>query len=420
MSVNIVVPPLGESVPDATVSRWLKEPGDPVRAGEPVLELETDKVNLEVAAERDGTLGPWLCQPGDTVHPGEVVGTIEEATGAGAASAPPVPSRPEPAPTASATSAPSEEPRATPAVRRLADATGVDLHHVQGSGHQGRILRRDVLRAAEGQTAAAPAPAPSPPVSPPLAPPSPPPAAAVPATAAPAAGERAERVRLSRRRLTIARRLVEAQHEAAMLTTFNEIDMSRLMDLRRRHQEAFQARHHVKLGFMSLFTRATVAALKQFPYLNAELDGDELVLKHYYHIGIAVASEGGLVVPVIRDADRKTLADIEREIIRLRERVEQGTLTLSDLEGGTFTITNGGVFGSLFSTPILNKPQVGILGMHAVRERPVAVDGDVVIRPMMYVALSYDHRVIDGSEAVRFLVAVKEMIEDPERLLLDS
>jgi 2-oxoglutarate dehydrogenase E2 component (dihydrolipoamide succinyltransferase) len=400
MAIDIVVPPLGESVPEATLGRWLKQPGEAVRAGEPVLELETDKVNLEVAAEQDGTLGPWARQPGDTVHPGDVVGTIEPG-------APAVPETPAAAPHKAPAPAvpPADAPRATPAVRRLADAEGVDLREVRGSGHQGRILRRDVLEA-RGQE--------PPGIVPESVAATPPPRPSVPEDAS------VERVRLSRRRLTIARRLVEAQHEAAMLTTFNEIDMSRVMDLRRRHQDAFQARHGVKLGFMSLFTRATVAALKRFPRVNAELDGDELVLKHYYHIGIAVAAEGGLVVPVIRDADRKTLADIERDILRLRERVESGTLRLSDLEGGTFTITNGGVFGSLFSTPILNQPQVGILGMHAIKERPVAVAGEVVIRPMMYVALSYDHRVIDGSEAVQFLVAVKEMMEDPERLLLDS
>jgi 2-oxoglutarate dehydrogenase E2 component (dihydrolipoamide succinyltransferase) len=398
---RIVVPPLGESLTEATIARWLKQPGDAVRAGEPVVELETDKVNLEVTAERDGVLASVAQSEGATVHPGDVLGTIESAEA-------PAPPPPAPSPTAPPAPAPerSEAPRATPAVRRLAAETGVDLRTVSGTGPQGRVRRQDVeASAARVATPAAPAP------------PSPPAASAPPA---PLPQPLEERQRLSRRRLTIARRLVAAQHEAAMLTTFNEIDMSRLMDLRARHRAAFEERHHVRLGYMSFFTRATVAALKRFPAVNAELDGETLVLKRYYHIGIAVAHEGGLVVPVIRDADRKSLAEIEREIIRLRDRVMSNTLTLEDLEGGTFTITNGGVFGSLFSTPILNQPQVGILGLHAIQERPVVRDGAVVVRPMMYVALSYDHRVIDGSEAVRFLVTIKELIEDPERLLLDA
>ena len=405
MAVNLEVPPLGESVPDAILARWLKKPGDPVAAGEPVLELETDKVSLEVTAPVAGVLGAHAQQEGDTVRPGQVVGRVEEGGGAAATptEAPTKETPPQPAPASAEERTP---PRAAPSVRRLAEEAGVSLNTLEGSGPSGRVLRQDVLEA-QGR------PEPAPPAA--VAAPTPPPDA----TGARAPGPE-ERVRLSRRRLTIARRLVEAQSQAAMLTTFNEIDMSGLMDLRTRHRDAFFERHQVKLGYMSLFTRAVVGALKAFPSVNAELDGEELILKRYYHIGIAMAADEGLVVPVVRDADRKNLAEIERDIARLRDRTVNHRLTLSDLEGGTFTITNGGVFGSLFSTPILNQPQVAILGMHAVQDRPVAVAGRVEVRPMMYVALSYDHRVIDGSEAVRFLVAVKGLAEDPERLLLDA
>ena len=389
MAIDIVVPPLGESLVEATVGSWLKKVGDPVKAGEAVLELETDKVNLEVAADDSGVLASIDQQAGAVVKPGDKLGSLE-AGGAAPAAAP-------------ATPTPAAEPeavsavRAAPAVRRLAVSEGVRVGDVEPSGARGRVLRDDVARRAPG----APAPAPAAPVAPEgLGP--------------------IERVRLSRRRLTIARRLVETQHAAAMLTTFNEIDMTAARELRRRHQEKFLERHGVRLGFMSFFTRAAVAALKQFPRLNAEIVGDDMLVKRFYHIGIAVAAEGGLVVPVVRDADRLSFYQIEAEIARLAKRARDNALVLEDLVDGTFTITNGGVFGSLFSTPILNGPQVAILGMHTIQDRPTAVAGEVQIRPMMYVALSYDHRIVDGSEAVRFLATIKSLVENPEMLLLEG
>jgi 2-oxoglutarate dehydrogenase E2 component (dihydrolipoamide succinyltransferase) len=395
MPVEIRVPPLGESIYEATVGRWLKAAGEPVSRGEPLVELETDKVNVEVAAEADGVLASIAQPPGSVVGIGDLLGSIAEGTAAPVAA------------TEHVTPAAGQGAPATPLARRLAEERQIDLTGVQGSGARGRITREDVERlTADGQPAA-PAAAPAPP---PALPP------------VPAAGpdRREERVRLSRRRQTIARRLVEAQRTAAMLTTFNEVDMSAVMAIRARRRDAFKERHGVGLGLMSFFTRAVVGALKAFPRLNAEIQGDEMVLKHYYDIGIAVAAEEGLVVPVVRDADRKTFAEIEREIADLAQKARSNTLSLADLQGGTFTITNGGVFGSLLSTPILNAPQVGILGMHRIQERPVALNGEVVIRPMMYLALSYDHRLVDGSEAVRFLVRVKELIEDPEALLLEG
>ena len=395
MPVEIRVPPLGESIYEATVGRWLKAAGEPVSRGEPLVELETDKVNVEVAAEADGVLASIAQPPGSVVGIGDLLGSIAEGTAAPVAA------------TEHVTPAAGQGAPATPLARRLAEERQIDLTGVQGSGARGRITREDVERlTADGQPAA-PAAAPAPPPALPLA---------------PAAGpdRREERVRLSRRRQTIARRLVEAQRTAAMLTTFNEVDMSAVMAIRARRRDAFKERHGVGLGLMSFFTRAVVGALKAFPRLNAEIQGDEMVLKHYYDIGIAVAAEEGLVVPVVRDADRKTFAEIERAIADLAQKARSNTLSLADLQGGTFTITNGGVFGSLLSTPILNAPQVGILGMHRIQERPVALNGEVVIRPMMYLALSYDHRLVDGSEAVRFLVRVKELIEDPEALLLEG
>jgi 2-oxoglutarate dehydrogenase E2 component (dihydrolipoamide succinyltransferase) len=307
------------------------------------------------------------------------------------------------------------ETNASPVARRMAEVNNLDLSGVQGSGPGGRIVKSDV--SARLDTPAAPKPAAAAPATPAPA------SAAAPAPAAPpsaAAGRREERVKMTRRRQTIARRLVEAQRTAAMLTTFNEVDMSAVMNLRKRRGDEFLKRHGVKLGFMSFFTKAVVGALKAFPRLNAEIQGDELLLKHYYDIGIAVGADEGLVVPVVRDAERKTFADLEREIGDLGKRAREGSLTLAELQGGTFTITNGGIFGSLMSTPILNAPQVGILGMHAIKERPMVVNGEIAVRPMMYLALSYDHRIVDGSEAVRFLVRVKELVEDPETLLLDA
>lgn len=401
MAIDIVVPPLGESLVEATVGSWLKKVGDPVKAGEPVLELETDKVNLEVAADDSGVLASIDQEAGAVVKPGDKLGSLE-AGGAGAGAAEAAPTPQAEAPAAGPAPGDSGAVRAAPAVRRLAASEGVPLSEVEPSGARGRVLREDVHRVPAAPAAVAPAPA------------------TPPASAATEAAGPVERVRLSRRRLTIARRLVETQHTAAMLTTFNEIDMTAARELRRRHQDQFLERHGVRLGFMSFFTRAAVAALKQFPRLNAEIVGDDMVLKRFYHIGIAVATEGGLVVPVVRDADRRSFYQIEAEIARLAQRARDNALGLEDLADGTFTITNGGVFGSLFSTPILNGPQVAILGMHTIQDRPIAASGEVQIRPMMYVALSYDHRIVDGSEAVRFLATIKSLVENPELLLLEG
>lgn len=406
MALEIRVPTLGESIVDAVIVQWLKQPGDAVSRNEPLVELETDKVNVEVPAEQAGVLESIARQEGDTVEVGELLAIIAEGAVAEAAPAPaaeaPAPAA-EPAPVA--TAAAGEAQRANPAARKLADERAVDLSTVAGSGPGGRIHPRDVPTSAP-----APAPAAAP--------------AAVAATngaAAPAAhDDREERVRMSRRRQTIASRLIEAQQTAAMLTTFNEVDMTAVMELRSRRRDAFRDRHGVNLGFMSFFTKAVIGALKAFPQVNAEIQGNEIVFKNYYDIGIAVGVEDGLVVPVVRDADRKSFAGIEQEIVDLATRAREGKLTIPELSGGTFTITNGGIFGSLLSTPILNTPQVGILGMHTIQQRPVAIDGEVVIRPMMYLALSYDHRLVDGREAVQFLVRVKELVEDPESLLLEG
>jgi 2-oxoglutarate dehydrogenase E2 component (dihydrolipoamide succinyltransferase) len=442
MAVEIRVPALGESIVEATVGKWLKRVGDQVAAGEALVDLETDKVNIEVAAEQDGVIEQILKDEGQNVGVGEVIATL----GAGGAAEAPQNGapRPEPAdtsappadqPASSAPPAPTtpaagdeRETKATPVAKRMASDQGVDIRSISGSGPSGRVTKDDVAtqivdgdqapgaRPQEAGVAAPAMAAPAPPAAPPARP-SQPPAPSLP-PAADARGE--ERVRMTRRRQTIAQRLVEAQRSAAMLTTFNEIDMSAVMDLRKRRKDSFKERHGIGLGFMSFFTRAAIGALKAFPMLNAEIQGTEIVLKHYYDIGIAVGAEEGLVVPVVRDADRKSFAQIEREIADLATRARDGKLTLAELQGGTFTITNGGVFGSLMSTPILNAPQVGILGMHKIEERPIAVSGQVVIRPMMYVAMSYDHRIVDGNTAVRFLVRIKEMIEDPETLLLEG
>ncbi len=443
MAYEIRVPSLGESIVEATVARWLKQVGDAVATGEPVVELETDKVNLEVAADQSGVLSSIACPEGSTVAIGDLLGTIE--AGALPASAPAAPA----ATTTMATpAAPATEVMATPVAQRMAAEHAIDLRTVPGTGPGGRVTKEDVLRLVSGAGASEAVakadearvhvshPVPAVIEAPPPPPPSTPAPAVAPAPARPASApavtptpapvaaatgdRREERQRLSRRRLTIARRLVEAQHTAAMLTTFNEVDMSAVMALRARHKDSFKERHGVGLGFMSFFTKAVVGALKAFPMVNAEIQGDEVVIKYYYDIGIAVGVEEGLVVPVVRDADRKTFAQIEREIAQLAKKAREGTLSLAELQGGTFTITNGGVYGSLMSTPILNAPQVGILGMHKIEERPVVVNGQIVIRPMMYIALSYDHRLIDGSTAVRFLVKVKELIEDPEALLLEG
>jgi 2-oxoglutarate dehydrogenase E2 component (dihydrolipoamide succinyltransferase) len=441
MVAEIRVPQMGESVTEGVVGPWLKKEGDPVSPDEPVVTLETEKVAVDVVPEQAGTLERILQPEGASVKPGDVLATVAPLAATSVVGTPGPQSRPgtaeegagaatPPATRAavevSAQGAPSngaampipaEETAATPVARRLAAEHNVDLAQIAGSGPGGRRTKEDV--AAFLERTAPPQGAPGPATQQPAAPTEPPPAL-TPLAALFPSPEREERVRMSQRRLTIARRLVEAQHTAAMLTTFNEIDMSAVMDMRRRRRDAFKERHGVGLGFMSFFTKAVVGALKAFPRLNAEIQGNEIVLKYHYDIGIAVGAEEGLVVPVLRDADRKSFAQIEREIADMATRARANKLTLAELQGGTFTITNGGVFGSLLSTPILNAPEVGILGMHKVEERPVAVGGAVVIRPMMYVALSYDHRVVDGREAVQFLVHVKELVEDPETLLLEG
>ena len=441
MPIEIRVPSLGESIVDAVIASWLKHEGDNVSQGDALVELETDKVNVEVTAEQNGVLQKIIKQEGDTVAVDEVLGVIDEGPAAGNGQKtsaerqqPPVQaaSKDEPSTGQKSPLQLTGEPRRTPAgqrppvqeasdgqrppsplARRIAAEKSVDLSQVQGTSPHGRITRDDVIRYLEEKTQQQVAPTPDTAEQAPAA-------AQVPPPVQPLPHGREERVRLSRRRQTIAQRLVEAQHNAAMLTTFNEIDMSAVMEVRSRRKESFKERHNVSLGFMSFFTKAVVGALKAFPRLNAEIQGNEMVLKHYYDIGIAVGAQEGLVVPVLRDADRKSFAEIEREIAELARKARENKLGLGELQGGTFTITNGGIFGSLLSTPILNAPQVGILGMHKIEPRPVAVNGQVVIRPMMYVALSYDHRIVDGREAVQFLVRVKELVEDPETLLLEG
>ena len=408
MATNIVVPELGESVVEARVAKWLKKQGDTVSAGEPLVELETEKIDLEVSADRPGVLANIKHQEGADVKVGEVLAVLEESTnGAGkAASSPAAPGAPPKE--RPATSADKTDKKATPTAKNVAKAHDVKLESVEPTGT--RVTKQDVLKAA------APAPAPAPqakPQAPPQQTPSPRPRVMP--------GERSEvRERMSKRRATIARRLVEAQQTAAILTTFNEVDMSAVMQLRERRNETFAKKFGVKVGIASFFVKASVAALKAFPPLNAEIQGEEVVYKSYYDIGMAVGAEGGLVVPVLRDADRMSFPDIELAIRDFAKRAQDGTLTLEDLKGGTFTITNGGVFGSLMSTPILNPPQVGILGLHKIADRPMAMNGQIVVRPMMYVALSYDHRLVDGREAVQFLVRIKELIEDPAGMLLES
>jgi 2-oxoglutarate dehydrogenase E2 component (dihydrolipoamide succinyltransferase) len=427
MSINIVVPDLGESVVEATVLRWLKQEGERVATGETVVELETEKVNLEVSAPQAGVLARIEHKAGEDVKIGDVLGVIEQV---------PEPTAPSPLPPSAGEGQgvrATEQVKATPVAERMAAEYGVDLRQIAPSALEQRVTKQDVenyveKQRAEQQVVATP-PSPAREVATP-----PPPSVEREATSGPipqivisdkstTARERAdreERVRMSRRRQTIARRLVEAQHTAAMLTTFNEIDMSAVMEIRKQRKESFKQRYDVGLGITSFFVKAAIGALKAFPRVNAEIQGDEMVLKHYYDIGIAVGAEEGLVVPVLRDADRMSFAEIEKGIDEFVQKAEAGTLTLEDLRGGTFTITNGGVFGSLLSTPILNPPQVGILGLHKIEERPISREGQVVIRPLMYVALSYDHRLVDGREAVQFLVRIKELIEDPTALLLEG
>jgi 2-oxoglutarate dehydrogenase E2 component (dihydrolipoamide succinyltransferase) len=418
---EIRVPALGESVTEATIGKWFKKPGEAVAVDEPLVELETDKVTIEVPAPAAGVLADIAAKDGDTVAVGAVLGQIKEGAGAtgGAAvkaapaaapSAPP-PSPPQSAPVAApkpapATAKPPEAPLA-PSVRRLAAESGVDAASVAGSGKDGRITKGDMLAAIE-RAAAAPTPVAATAAAVQMRAPAPPDDAA-----------REERVRMTRLRQTIARRLKDAQNTAAMLTTFNEVDMGHIMALRTQYRDLFEKKHGVKLGFMGFFVRACVQALKEIPAVNAEIDGADIVYKNYYHIGIAVGTERGLVVPVVRDSDAKSLGEIEKAIADFGRRARDGSLKIEEMQGGTFTITNGGIYGSLMSTPILNAPQSGILGMHKIQERPMVVAGKIEVRPMMYLALSYDHRLVDGREAVTFLVRVKECLEDPARLVLD-
>jgi 2-oxoglutarate dehydrogenase E2 component (dihydrolipoamide succinyltransferase) len=411
---EIRVPTLGESVTEATIGKWFKKAGEAVAVDEPLVELETDKVTIEVPAPAAGVLSEIAAKDGETVAVGALLGAI--SPGAGAAAPPVETAKTQPIPPIAAAPSPAvpQPPKVAaadaplaPSVRRIADETGVEPAAVPGTGKDGRVTKGDMLAAIE-RAALTPMPVAQP-------------AAAVqvrvPSPADDAARE--ERVRMTRLRQTIARRLKDAQNTAAMLTTFNEVDMAAVMALRAHYKDLFEKKHGVKLGFMGFFVRACVQALKDVPAVNAEIDGSDIIYKNYCHIGIAVGTEKGLVVPVVRDCDRKSLAEIEKEIAGFGRRARDGQLKIEELQGGTFTITNGGVYGSLMSTPILNAPQSGILGMHKIQDRPVAIAGKVEIRPMMYLALSYDHRIVDGREAVTFLVRVKDLLEDPSRLVLD-
>ncbi|AVT79055.1 2-oxoglutarate dehydrogenase complex dihydrolipoyllysine-residue succinyltransferase [Rhodopseudomonas palustris] len=411
---EIRVPTLGESVTEATIGRWFKKPGEAVAVDEPLVELETDKVTIEVPAPSAGTLGEIVAKDGETVAVGALLGQITDgaapakpaAAAPAKAAAPAAAPAPAPAAAPAAKAPPSDAPLA-PSVRRLSTESGVDASTVPGSGKDGRVTKGDMLAAIE-KAASAPTPVSQP-------------AAAVQVRAPSPADDaaREERVKMTRLRQTIARRLKEVQNTAAMLTTFNEVDMTNVMALRAQYKDVFEKKHGAKLGFMGFFTKACVQALKDIPAVNAEMDGTDLIYKNYYHIGVAVGTDKGLVVPVVRDCDEKSIADIEKSIVDYGKRARDGQLKIDEMQGGTFTITNGGIYGSLMSTPILNAPQSGILGMHKIQERPVVIGGKIEVRPMMYLALSYDHRVIDGKEAVTFLVRVKESLEDPARLVLD-
>jgi 2-oxoglutarate dehydrogenase E2 component (dihydrolipoamide succinyltransferase) len=411
MTTEIRVPTLGESISEATVGKWFKQRGDTVKADEPLVELETDKVTLEVNAPAAGVLTEIAVETGQTVSIGALLGGLS-AEGAAAGAAKPAAKAP-PAPQAAA---PTAMPPA-PSAAKLAAEKAVDLSTVPGSGKRGQVLKGDVIEALAAPPAAAPV-APTPAAPAPVAP-TPVPPAVLRAPAGPEDSQREERVRLTKLRQTIARRLKDAQNTAAMLTTFNEVDMSEVMAMRARYKEAFEKKHGAKLGFMGFFVKACVQALRDIPAVNAEIDGADLVFKNYYHLGIAVGTDRGLVVPVVRDCDALSIAGIEKAIAAVGKRARDGSLKIEEMQGGTFTITNGGIYGSLMSTPILNAPQSGILGMHKIQERPMVVAGKIEIRPMMYLALSYDHRVVDGKEAVTFLVRVKEALEDPARLVLD-
>jgi 2-oxoglutarate dehydrogenase E2 component (dihydrolipoamide succinyltransferase) len=399
MTIEIRVPTLGESITEATVGKWFKQPGEAIKADEPLVELETDKVTLEVNAPASGVLAEIAVPTGDTVAVGALLGSVGAADAAAAPKAGGAPAAASAPAKAAAPAAASMPP--APAAAKLAAENSVDLNALAGSGKRGQVLKGDVIAAlASASPPAAPAPAAA--------------RAPIPDDAA-----REERVRLTKLRQTIARRLKEAQNTAAMLTTFNEVDMSEVIALRAKYRDVFERKHGAKLGFMGFFVKACVQALKEVPAVNAEIDGADLVFKNYYHLGIAVGTDKGLIVPVVRDADRLGVAGIEKAIADLGKRARDGQIKIEELQGGTFTITNGGIYGSLMSTPILNAPQSGILGMHKIQERPMVVNGKIEARPMMYLALSYDHRVVDGKEAVTFLVRVKEALEDPARLVLD-
>jgi len=417
MAIEIVVPTLGESVTEATVGKWFKKAGDAVKADEALAELETDKVTLEVNAPAGGIISEIVVKEGETVAVGAILGSISEGQGAATAPRPAAASAPQAAPSpthANAAPASGHSPNAgtlAPSVRRIAEESGVSPSNIAGSGKDGRVTKGDMLAAIESSASRPGAisfPAPQPMQAPSIRTPS-----------APGEESREERVRMTKLRQTIARRLKEAQNTAAMLTTFNEVDMSTIMGVRNQYKDLFEKRHGVKLGFMGFFVKACIHALQDVPSVNAEIDGQDIIYKKYCHIGIAVGSDRGLVVPVVRNADQKSIADVEKEIASFGKKARDGKLSLEEMQGGTFTISNGGVYGSLMSTPILNAPQSGILGMHKIQERPMAINGKVEIRPMMYLALSYDHRLVDGKEAVTFLVRVKDSLEDPARLVLD-
>ena len=413
MATEIRVPTLGESVSEATIGTWFKKVGDVVKVDEPLCELETDKVTIEVPAPASGVLSEIVANAGDTVEPGGLLGQIAEGASAGAAApaaAAEKPAEPVQAAAPAAQPAPASAPASgmspAPAAQKMLSEANLSADQVEGSGKRGQVLKGDVIAAvAKG--------VPSSSVS------AEPVKVAARAPSSQADAPREERVKMTRLRQTIARRLKDAQNTAAMLTTYNEVDMKAVMDLRGRYKDLFEKKHGVKLGFMGFFTKAVTHALKELPAVNAEIDGTDIIYKNYCHIGVAVGTDKGLVVPVVRDADEMSIAGIEKEIGRLGKAARDGELSMADMQGGTFTISNGGVYGSLMSSPILNAPQSGILGMHKIQERPVVVGGQIVIRPMMYLALSYDHRIVDGKEAVTFLVRVKESLEDPERLVLD-
>jgi 2-oxoglutarate dehydrogenase E2 component (dihydrolipoamide succinyltransferase) len=419
MATEIRVPTLGESISEATVGKWFKKQGEAVRADEPLVELETDKVTLEVNAPSSGVLAEIAAETGQTVAIGALLGQLSAGPAAATTAAPAAASQPKAAPSPPAAAMPP-----SPAAAKIAAENRIDLAAVSGSGKRGQVLKGDVVAAAAAAVAATAAAATAPPnPSPmnivPLAPPGGAIQAPQPRVSTPDDSAREERVRMTKLRQTIARRLKDAQNTAAMLTTFNEVDMTEVMGMRARYRDAFEKKHGAKLGFMGFFVKACVQALKEIPAVNAEIDGADIVYKNYYHVGVAVGTEKGLVVPVVRDADALSLATIEKTIADFGKRARDGALKIEEMQGGTFTITNGGIYGSLMSTPILNAPQSGILGMHKIQERPMVIGGKIEARPMMYLALSYDHRIVDGREAVTFLVRVKELLEDPSRLVLD-